>query len=56
MDTYQKFADDALFGRETGLWNGAVTTLVVETSAAGVKSVSYIARDGHDFPPLEATN
>jgi hypothetical protein len=56
MDTYEKFTEDALYSRESGLWNGAITSLVVENGAGGVQSISYIAREGQDLPALDATN
>jgi len=52
-EAHRAFIDASFLSRDKKLWNGATASIVVEASEAGVKAVSYIAREGSEFPAVE---
>ncbi|HEY0992689.1 MAG TPA: hypothetical protein VGD80_36800 [Kofleriaceae bacterium] len=52
-EAYRSFVDASFLSRDKKLWNGAAASIVLEASEAGVKAVSYIAREGSEFPTVE---
>jgi hypothetical protein len=54
IETYHKFMEDTLASRENGLWNAAISSLIVEQTAGAVRTVTYIAREGANIPEVPA--
>lgn len=52
-DAFRSFVDASFLSRDKKLWNGASTSIVIDASEAGIKAVSYIAREGSAFPTVE---
>jgi hypothetical protein len=52
-EAYRSFVDASFLSRDKKLWNGAAASIVLDASEAGVKAVSYIAREGSEFPTVE---
>jgi hypothetical protein len=52
-EAFRSFVDASFLSRDRKLWNGASTSVVIESSDAGLKAVSFIVREGSEFPALE---
>jgi hypothetical protein len=52
-DAYRSFVDTSFVSRDTKLWNAASTSIILDASDAGVKAVSFIAREGKAIPAME---
>jgi hypothetical protein len=53
MDTYRQLVESTLGARDSGLWNGGISSIVTEQSPTSVTTVTFIAREGMPVPAIE---
>lgn len=53
LEGFHAYVKSSYQAEDRPLWNGAFTALVTEQSEAGVKAVSFIAKEGSDIPAPE---
>jgi hypothetical protein len=52
LDQYREFMKSSFMTPDPGLWNGTVSTWVVDPDAPQPVAVTFIAREGTNLPPM----